>query len=162
MAALIAVTYPNEDAARKAISTLAEMQKQQLIRIQDSIIATNQGDKVKLDQAVNLTGAGALSGAIWGGLIGLIFLVPVAGAVIGAAGGALTGKLSDYGINDRFAKDLAAKVGKGQAALIVMADSTAPDRVVDEMKKYNLGGEILYTNLSAEEEQRLRNSIQGA
>lgn len=162
MSTLIAVTYPNEGAARTALTTLAEMQKQQLIQIQDSIIATNQGDKVKLDQALNLTGAGALNGAIWGGLIGLIFMLPAVGALVGAAGGALSGKLADYGIDDNFAKELAAKVDKDRAALILMAQTNAPDRVVDEMKKQNLGGEILYTNLSAEEEQRLRDSVKSA
>jgi uncharacterized membrane protein len=162
MSSLIAIAYPNEDTARKAISTLGQLQKQELVRIQDAIIATHEGDKVKLDQSLNLTRAGALGGAVWGGLIGLIFLMPVVGAAIGAAAGALSGKVSDFGINDNFARELAAKVSPGKAALIVLAQSSAPDRVVEEMKKHNLGGELLYTNLSAADEQRLRESVSQA
>ena len=162
MSTLVAITYPDQETARQALATLTQLQKQELVQIADAIIATNEGDKVKLDQALNLTGAGALGGAFWGGLMGLIFLVPIAGAAIGAASGALGGKLSDYGIDDDFAKQLTAKVDPGKAALILMARSDAPDRVIDEMQKHNFGGEILYTNLSAEDEQRLRDSVSSA
>jgi uncharacterized membrane protein len=123
---------------------------------------TNEGDKVKLDQALHLTAASDLRGTLWGGLIGLIFLMPVAAMAIGAARGALSGNLSGYGIDDRFARDLAAKVDPGKAALILLARSDAPDRVVDEVKQLNFGGEILSTNLSSEDEQRLRDRVSAA
>lgn len=162
MSTLVAITYPNPETAQQALATLAQLQKQELVQIADAIIATNEGDKVKLDQSINLTGAGALGGAFWGGLIGLIFLVPVVGAAVGAASGALGGKLSDVGIDDDFARQLASKVDTGKAALILLARSDAPDRVRDEMQKHNFGGELLYTNLSAESEQRLRDGATGA
>ena len=41
--------------------------------------------KPKTRQLHNLTGAGALGGAFWGMLFGLIFFVPLLGAAIGAA-----------------------------------------------------------------------------
>jgi hypothetical protein len=54
--------------------------------------------------------AGGSSGALWGTLIGLLFLNPLAGmaigAGVGAASGALAGKLSDYGIPDDFIREL--------------------------------------------------------
>ena len=40
---------------------------------------------MKLNQLMNLTAAGALSGAFWGTLVGLIFLVPLFGTALGAA-----------------------------------------------------------------------------
>lgn len=162
MSTLVAITYPNADAARQALTAVSGLQKQELIQIEDAVIATNEGDKVKLDQALNLTAAGAVRGGLWGGLIGLIFLMPVVGMAIGAAGGAISGKLSDYGIDDGFAKELAAKVEPGKAALLLLARSDAPDRVAAEVRKHNLGGEVLYTNLSAENEQRLRDLAAGA
>lgn len=162
MATLVAITYPNAGAARDALAAVSGLQRQELVRIQDAIIATNEGDKVTLDQALNLTAVGAVSGGLWGGLLGLIFLIPVVGMAISAAGGAISGKLSDYGIDDGFAKDLAAKVEPGKAALLLLAESDAPDRVAAEVRKLNLGGEILYTNLSAEDEQRLRDLAAGA
>lgn len=162
MSTLVAITYPNAGAARQALNALTGLQRQELIQIEDAVIATNEGDKVKLDQALNLTAAGAVSGAFWGGLLGLIFLMPIVGMAIGAAGGAISGKLSDYGINDEFAKDLAGKVQPGNAALLLLARSDTPERVAAEIRKLNLGGEVLYTNLSAEDEQRLRDLATGA
>jgi uncharacterized membrane protein len=50
-----------------------------------------------LNQAVNLTAAGALSGGFWGSLIGLIFLCPMLGFAIGAATGAASGALTECG-----------------------------------------------------------------
>jgi uncharacterized membrane protein len=38
--------------------------------------------------------------SFWGSLIGLIFLMPLVGAALGAASGTLGGYLTDLGIND--------------------------------------------------------------
>jgi uncharacterized membrane protein len=127
-----------------------------LIQIDDAVIAHHEGDKIKLDQGVSLTGAGAAGGALWGGLFGLIFLMPIAGMAIGAATGALAGKLSDYGIDDKFAKEVGAKVTPGKAALMLLVRSATADRVVAEMKKEHFGGELMQSNLSEEDEAKLR------
>ena len=155
MSTLIAIAYPDELTAKRALAKLGELQKQQLIAIDDAVIATHEGDKIKLDQSVGLTGAGAAGGALWGGLFGLIFLVPVAGLVIGAASGAIAGKLSDYGVDDKFAKEMGAKVTPGKAALVLLIRSATADRVVAEMKKEQFGGELIQSNLSAEDEAKL-------
>jgi uncharacterized membrane protein len=157
MTTLITLTYPNGEQAKAALGLLQDMQRQQLIEIDDAVIAHHQGDKIKLEQAMNLTGAGAAGGALWGGLFGLIFLMPIAGMAIGAATGALAGKFTDYGIDDKFAKEMQQKLGPGETALVLMIRrSSAPDRVLAEMKRANLQGEIFQTNLSEADEQRLR------
>jgi uncharacterized membrane protein len=138
------------------------LQRQQLITIDDAVIARHQGDKIKLDQALSTTGAGAAGGALWGGLFGLIFLMPIAGMAIGAATGAIAGKLTDYGIDDKFAKEMAAKVGPGKAALVLLVRNATMDRVIAEMRKENFGGELLYTNLSQEDEDKLRQAAAAA
>jgi uncharacterized membrane protein len=50
-------------------------------------------------------------------LIGLIFLMPLAGAALGAAGGALGGALTDVGIDDKFMKEAAQTLESGNAEL---------------------------------------------
>jgi len=155
MSTLIAISYADEVTAKRALAKLGELQKQQLIQIDDAVIAKHEGDKIKLDQAMSLTGAGAAGGALWGGLFGLIFLMPIAGMAIGAASGAIAGKLSDYGIDDKFAKEMGAKVTPGKAALVLLIRSATTDRVIEEMKKENLGGELIQSNLSAEDEAKL-------
>jgi uncharacterized membrane protein len=156
MSTLIAVAYPDEFKATAALGILQDLQRQQLITIDDAVIARHQGDKIKLDQVFNTTGAGATGGALWGGLFGLIFLMPVVGMAIGAATGALVGKHSDVGVDDNFAKEMLAKVGPGQVALVLLVRNAKPDRVIAEMKKSNLGGQLIQTNLSEADEQKLR------
>jgi uncharacterized membrane protein len=109
---------------------------------------------VKLHQAVNLTTAGALSGAVWGSLIGLIFLNPLLGLAAGAAAGAISGKLSDYGIDDDFIRQLSDKMPPGSSAIFMLVRRATIDKVEPEIAKF--GGELLYTNLSHENEERLQ------
>jgi uncharacterized membrane protein len=51
-----------------------------------------------------------VSGTFWGALIGLIFLMPLAGAALGAASSAIGGALTDVGINDKWMKKTAAVI----------------------------------------------------
>ena len=160
MSTLIALAYDSETQAKAALEVMSGLQKQRLIAIQDAVVAKHEGDKIKLDQALSTTGAGAAGGALWGGLFGLIFLMPIAGMAIGAASGAIAGKLTDVGVDDGFAKEMGAKLAPGKAALVLLVDNVTTDRVVDELKKANLVGEIMSTNLSAEAEQKLREIVQ--
>ena len=107
------------------------------------VVVVHEPDgKVKLRQAMSPTAAGAAGGAVWGGLIGLLFLAPVVGMAVGAASGALGGKMADVGINDDFLKTLGEKLTPGSAALIVLTQSNAPDKVLERVAKY--GGEVAY------------------
>jgi uncharacterized membrane protein len=156
MSTLVTLAYPDKDKAHAALDLLRQLQAQELIALDDAVIAHHEGDKIKLDQAMNLTGAGAASGALWGGLFGLIFFVPVVGMAAGAASGALGGKLSDYGIDDSFARQMQEQLGPGRSALVLLIRQATPDRVLSEMKKADLGGEIIQTSLSEDDEARLR------
>ena len=125
------------------------------------IVEHEPGGKIKLHQAMGTTGAGAAGGALWGGLIGLIFLAPLVGMAIGAASGAVAGKMTDIGVNDNFLKELGEKLQPGAAALIALGSTDARDKVIERVKPY--GGELIQTSLSTEEEEHLRSALgQGA
>jgi uncharacterized membrane protein len=162
MSTLVTLAYPNKEKAHAALELLQQLQVQQLITLDDAVVAHHEGDKIKLDQAVNLTRAGAASGALWGGLFGLIFLVPIVGIAAGAAGGALSGKLSDYGVDDAFARRMQEQLGPGKSALVLLIRRATPDRVISEMKEADLGGEIIQTSMSEEDENRLREEMASA
>jgi len=162
MSTLVAIAYKDTNTAKSARAVLDQLQQQQLISIDDAVIGTNEGGKIKLEQALNMTGAGAAGGALWGGLFGLIFLMPVAGMAIGAATGAIAGHFSDYGIDDKFAKQLASQVQPGQAALVMLVRNMTEDKVIAEMAKYNFGGQLIQSSLSTEDENRLKAAYQAA
>ena len=107
MSDLVAIIYPSEAKAEEVRQRLFKLQKEYLITISDAVIAVKtEAGPIKLNQLVNTTAIGAVSGSFWGLLIGVIFLNPILGVALGAASGALGGALSDYGIDDAFMKEL--------------------------------------------------------
>src|SRR4051812_32544397 len=84
MSNLVAVAYPDETTAREVAQTLMDLQKEHSIELEDLAIAVRQDDgKIKLRQTFKPAASGATGGALWGGLIGLIFFMPLLGAAIG-------------------------------------------------------------------------------
>ncbi len=158
MSTLVAIAYPDADTAERVRGELVQATKEHLLQLEDAVVVVHEPDgKIKLHQAMSTTGAGAAGGALWGGLIGLIFLAPLFGMAIGAASGALAGKVSDVGVNDDFMKQLGAKLPPGAAALIMLGRAEAPDRVLERVKPY--GGEVIQTSLDTEQEERLRSAL---
>jgi len=84
----------------------------------------------------------------------MIFFMPLLGAAIGALAGAVGGALTDIGINDRFINDMRERITPGTSALLMLVSTDAPDRMADEMR--SLGPELVSTNLSHEQEAKLR------
>ena len=83
MSDLIAVAYHDRVTAERVHDELAQLTREHVIEIEDAVVVERREDgKVKLHQSVNPAGAGAAGGALWGGLIGLIFLAPLFGAAL--------------------------------------------------------------------------------
>ena len=72
--------------------------------------------RIKLNQLLQPVAHGAVSGMLWGSLIGLLFMMPLADTAAGAASGALAGRLADLGINDDFVRQAAKTLQSGNAA----------------------------------------------
>lgn len=157
MATLTVWKFKTSEGAEKALAKLDELQKQQLIQVLDAaIVSWPQGRKrPKTYQAMNTVGAGALGGAFWGMLFGLIFFVPLFGLIIGATAGALSGTFTDYGINDDFIKDLQTKVTEGTSALFLLTGQVTVDKV-EAAFTADEKGELIQSNLSADQEAKLR------
>ena len=72
MSNLVAIAYPNRAAADQVRRTLIELHKEHVIELDDMVVVTRSEDgKVKLHQSTTVAAVRAL----WGGLIGLLFLV---------------------------------------------------------------------------------------
>jgi uncharacterized membrane protein len=157
MSTLVVVAYNDPFKAEEIRLKFQKVQSAHLIDLDDAVVAIKNAEgKVKLDQMHNLSVSGALSGGFWGTLIGLLFLSPLLGLVVGATAGA-TGALRDVGINDQFVKELADTLRPGSSALFVLVRKATPGRVLDELK--GTGGKILQTSLSHEQTDRLQNAL---
>ena len=161
MSTLIVIVYPDELQAEQVRLDFIKMQKEYLVSLEDAVIAVKKADgKVKLHQMYNLTLGGAVSGGLWGTLIGLIFLNPLLGLVVGAGAGAVAGALSDVGINDDFMKQLASTLTPGSSALFVLVDSAITDKVRDALA--GTGGKIIQTSLSTPDQEKLQQALDEA
>ncbi len=157
---LIVITYPSEARAEEMRKKVLELQSEYLIELSDAVIAVKQeGGHVKLNQLIHTTASGAMMGALWGAIIGTIFLMPLAGAALGAGAGALSGALTDLGVDDNSAKQIAAALKPGDAALFLLVRKMTADKVLDALK--GTGGLVLKTSLDRQKEQALRDALAG-
>jgi uncharacterized membrane protein len=158
MSNLVAIAYPDEATAAQVAQTLVELQKEHLIEFDDLVVAVRKDDgKIKLRQSFSPAGTGAAGGALWGGLIGLIFFMPLVGIAIGAASGAAAGALTDVGVDDKFMKELGEKLQPGNAATFVLVRESTPDKVLPRISQF--GGEVIHTSLSQEQEEALQEAL---
>lgn len=155
MSDLIVLAFDSPTGAKEALGTIDRMQKEHIISLADAATVIRKDDgKVKVKQANSLVGAGALGGAFWGMLIGLLFWAPWLGLAIGAISGAVVGKFTDVGIDDNFIKEVGAKIEPGHSALFLMVISATADKVEAEFN--NMNATVLQTSLSEEDEAKLR------
>lgn len=159
MATLSVLKFDTPGGAEEALDLMKSLQKQQLITLQDAAIVTwpEGAKKPKTKQLISLAGIGALNGAFWGMLFGLIFFVPLLGLAVGAAFGAFGASMADVGIDDDFIKKTKDKVTEGTSALFLLTSDATTDKVVEQMKQLDF--EIVSTSLSKEEEDQLREAF---
>lgn len=168
MSDLIVVGFDTVEEADKVLLKLGALRKEYLIDLEDAVVVIrDESGKVQLKQSLNLTAIGAtsglLSGSIWGGLVGLLFLNPLAGfaigGAIGAGTGALSGSLADYGIDDEFIKSLGQTIPNNSSALFILVRKVQPEKVLAEFS--GLRGKVLKTSLSPEQETKLQEALSG-
>ena len=163
MSNLVAVVFEDQTTAFDMRLALLKMQKQNLLELEDSVVVTRdpQG-RIKLDQAVSLTTAGAVGGGFWGLLLGLIFLNPLIGAAVGATAGAISGRMSDIGVNDEMMRNVAQSMKPGTSALFVLVRRATVDKVLDGLQPFVGKGKLFQSSLSKDDENTLREALERA
>ncbi len=158
MTDMVVLAFDAEDGAAQAKQKLIELDKQYVLQLDQVVEVVRRADgQVKVKQEPKFTGVGALGGAFWGFLVGLIFLVPLIGAAIGAATGAIVGHFSNYGISKDFMQQIEQQIRPGNSALFILADNVKIDRVIPMIQ--GLRPRILRTSLSMDQEQKLREAF---
>jgi uncharacterized membrane protein len=158
MSSLVVLAFDDMDGAEEMRERMYDFQKRELITLEDAaVVVRKENGRAKVKQAHSLVGAGALGGAFWGMLIGLLFFAPWLGLIAGAAGGAIAGKLGDVGIDDSFIKEVSEAIEPGESALFLLTRDAQLERIVEETT--DVAFEIIETNLSPEDETRLRETF---
>ncbi len=161
MSDLVVVAFENETDAEKLQAEMKRLQKEHRLTLEDAAIVVRKVDgKVRVKQSTSLVGAGALGGAFWGLLIGLLFQAMWWGLAIGIVLGAIGGKFKDIGIDDKFIKEVGETIQPGHSAIFLLIRESTPDRLIDELKGYR--GTVLKTSLSKDDETKLREAFGAA
>jgi uncharacterized membrane protein len=172
MSELVCIAFKDSSTADRVLNELRAMEKDYVLDLEDAVIVVRDMDgKVHLKQCVDVFGGatkqGVALGMLWGGLMGLLFMNPLAGLLGsiagGAGGGAVTtaaneyGLLSDYGIPDKFIKNLGSTISRGTSAIFLLIRSADQDALLARISRYE--GTILQTSLSSEQEEKLRTAL---
>jgi uncharacterized membrane protein len=166
MAELAVAGFDNPNDANLDLTELTRLEKEYLIDLEDSVVMIRGLDGIfRIKQSVNLMGvevvSGGLFGATWGTLIGLLFLNPLAGlvlgGVIGAGSSVLSGSMIGYGINDDFIKSLGGTLRPDTSALLLLIRKLQPEKLLAELPAFK--GRILRTSLPPEQEAKLQEAM---
>lgn len=76
---------------------------------------------------------------------------------MGAGAGAVSGALSDVGVNDEFMKNVARQLQPGHSLLFILFRGITLDKALEELR--GTGGTVIRTSLSHEDEARLRAAL---
>lgn len=146
--------------AQEMILAAMRMQARHHLDLEDAAIAhkDDQG-RVRIVQTKDINPSqGAVSGAWWGALAGLLvagqFLV---GAALGAAAGGLFAKLRDLGIDDDGMKDMAERLAPGESAVFFLVKDCHQARALHELSRFTVT--LLHTTADDDLAEQIRERL---
>lgn len=152
---MIVFASPTLDGAYAMRDALDNLRAFDLVDVKDAAVVERLPDgAVRVRQAFNLIGAGALGGAVWGALIGLVFLSPWLGIAVGGMAGALAGRFTDIGIDDDFIQEVSEGVPPGSSALFLLIDNWEQSKALRLLADFD--AHLIHTTMPPDEEARLR------
>ena len=143
---IIGMSFDKTSRAEEVLLNLAHLAREGEITLTDAVVVYKGDDeKVHVRQTVDTgPGRGAMSGAIWGLLIGSLFGPAgfLIGAGAGAASGGLAGKLIDVGLDDNWVKEVGNWIDPGTSALLILVSEGVRPVVLRELSRFE--GNVLY------------------
>jgi uncharacterized membrane protein len=164
MATLVAIGYPEEGTAKQARETVKQLEAESIIRAEQvASVSRDMHGRYHIETSHAETGAsagGAAVGGLWGFGIGFLFLVPVAGAAIGAGLGALFGRAAEGEANVKdFEEQVREHLQPGTSALFMVIEHAEPDQAIAALRQY--GGTVIQTTLTEDQERQLEEALHG-
>jgi uncharacterized membrane protein len=161
MATLYALVYPDQATADLAVETVKGLEQAGYLDVLDSsVVKKNNEGEIDHHGERHPVRAGAVGGALLGGLTGLFFAIPVLGLAAGTAVGSYIGKLAKSGANNdfnEFREQVSKDLQPGGAALLVLGQTDAPDRVLHDLGRH--GGTVRSTDISEQQLKDLQAEI---
>lgn len=153
--------FDDPDGAEHAATILKSVESERLINVLNhAVISWPVGRSKPIlkgshDATLHDTGWGAL----WGLVVGGLFLMPVLGAAAGAGIGAIRQATEGVGIGKDDLEKIRAEVTEGTSALMVITDEANLDRVGDHF--HGMHWKLVDTNLTEPERKLLIETFGG-
>ena len=158
MSQLVAIAYPDQHQAVDVMETLKQLHEVDIINLDDAVAVSKDGEgRIKLEGAISRAAAGAAGGLFLGTMIGLVFFMPVLGALFGTAAGALAGKFADVAQIDDFVIQVGDNMPPGSSAILMLVRKTDPEKTLAALRQY--GGTVIRTTLPDDAEARIRAAL---
>ncbi|MDV5144265.1 DUF1269 domain-containing protein [Streptomyces sp. SBC-4] len=160
MSELIVIGYDDRGVADAAFATVQDLQRDYVVHLNGlAVVSVDEDGRTHVDTTSRIVGVSAASGALWGAIFGILFLLPGVGLVTGAAVGGLIGRLSKSGVDEQFREQVRDLLKPGSAAVVVMASKITDDKFTAAMRPH--GGTVLKTSLSDADEKELAEQLTG-
>lgn len=155
---LLVVAFDHFDDARRAMSTLRDLEREGRVAFEDTALVERDPDGTAhvRNEVSGTTEAATAVGAVVGALVGFMF--PLAGAAIGAAAGAVIGRALDRGVSDRFVDDVKGTLRPGRSALFLVVKASDADAVTAALRPFR--GDVIQSTLSSEAEDAFRQALE--
>lgn len=158
MSHILVITFEDEDQAPKVLESLKSLQSSGNLNLDDaSVIVKTADGKVHVKGMVE---KGVKAGSIVGGAFGLLvggLLFPIAGLVLGAAGGALVGKTFETGVDKKFIQDVRDSLTPSTSAILFIVSSENIGLLIQALEPYS--GKIYQSSFDSEAEEELRKAL---
>jgi uncharacterized membrane protein len=140
--------FETPDGAKRAMTTLREAESDGLVTVVDhAIVSWPPGRSTPKSRHTRDAAAKRTAwGALWGVVAGALFFIPVAGAVAGAAIGALSKSLEGTGITKKDLETIRGEVTEGTSALFLVTEAGDLDELGDRLRGMNKT--LVSTNLT--------------
>lgn len=160
MSELIILGYEDHQTADRAYQKVLDLQRDFIVELSGlATVHIDHEGKKHVEMPQRIVGASATAGGLWGVLVGLLFLAPGLGLILGGAIGALSGKLNKVGIDRAFRERVEGMLQPGSAAVVIMASKLTEDKFNSALREF--GGTVLQTSLSDEDEAELAAELGG-
>lgn len=183
MANLVVLGFDGHKTADQVMERLVALQEAGAVTLEDAVIAARpplgethtlnygQGgsgqttvvsseahaNEVVIKQTHSKAGKFAKRGAGAGLLVGLLLGGPIGGALAGAGIGALSSRLKDFGIDDKFVKETSQALKVDSSAIFLLGEAAEMDKVVAELRPFQ--PKVLTTSLDAAQEKQLKQAF---
>lgn len=156
------LTFTNQTQAFQLQDAIIKCGDESLIELADSLVVTcDAAGKVKVYKSADLVYGSASAGTVVGFIVGLIFLQPWVGSVVGLGAGAVLGALSDLGIDAEFVRKVGATLTPGTSALFMLGRNGQLDKLREQIAPLFTGCTILQSTVTKAREDEVRRMLGG-